>query len=201
VEAFIVVDGYAAEYLRKHKGDPSDQDYLVSLICAETNNRMLLAALKLVSHEKLGEKPDVLTGLLSHKVPQVRILSLARLATMLQSEGTPIYVDNALENPKFRDKYNAVHQICKYGDERAVMAMIKRLRNILNTRKATPYLRRSQESELTDVIGFLDRYAEDDAVKKVFDRVVEKMDILVDGEKDFVFGNFSYFATKGDLTG
>lgn len=201
MDAFIVVGGYAEEYIRKHKGDPSDQEYLVSLIDVDTDKRKLLAALKLVSHSNLNEKQDVLIALLSHKIPQVRILSLARLAAMLQCEGTPIYVEKALENAKFREKDNAVHQICKYGDERAVTAMIKRLRNILNTRKGTPYLRISQESELTDVIGFLDRYAEDSAVKKVFKRVLDKMDIFVDAEKEFVVKNFAYFENYGDVAG
>jgi hypothetical protein len=201
MEAFIVVDGYAEEYIRKHKGDPSDQEYLLSLISVETDKKMLLAALKLVSHSKLDEKQDVLIGMLSHKNPQVRVLSLSRLAATLQREGTPIYVEKALENPKFRDKHNAVHQICKYGDERAVTAMIKRLRNILNTRKGTPYLRKLQESELTDVIGFLDKYAEDGAVRKVFDRVLDKVDIFVDAEKEFVVNNFSYFANRSDVAG
>jgi len=113
MDAFIIVDGYAEEYVRKQKGDPSNQEYLLSLISIETNKNILLAALKLVSHNKLAEKHDTLVRLLSHKVPQVRVPSLARLAAMLQSEGTPIYVENALEYPKFREKHNAVHQNCR----------------------------------------------------------------------------------------
>jgi len=187
MDRFIFVDNYASDFIKKMKGDPSDQEYLASLISEETEKKMLLSALMLVSHESLINKKDTLINLLSHKIPNIRIKSLSKLAGILKADGTLIYVNDALLNSKFREKNNAVVQICRYGDESAIPAMIKRLRNILNTRKGSPYLLNNKESELTDVICFLHKHIDNnDQIKKVFKRVVEKWDIMVKEEQGFV---------------
>lgn len=195
MDRFIFVENYASDFIKKKKGDPSDQKYLASLISEITEKKMLLSALMLVSPETLTNKKDILINLLSHKIPNIRIKSLSKLAGMLQTDGTLIYVNDALLNSKFREKNNAVLQICRYGDERAVPAMIKRLRNILNTRKGSPYLLNNKESELTSVICFLHKYLDNnDQIKKVFKRVVEKWDIMVKEEQEFVMSQCAYIS-------
>lgn len=197
MDQFIFVNKYAAEYITKKKGDPSDQNYLATLIDEGTEKKMLLAALMLVNPDNIISKREILINLMSHSVPNIRIKSLSKLVGMLGTDGTQIYVDSALDNPKFREKYNAVYHLMKNGDERAIPSMIKRLRSILNTRKSTPHLRNNKESELTDVISYLHKYVHDNnAVKKVFSRVTDKWDIMVPEEQQYLVTNKAYFSEQ-----
>ncbi|MEI6175594.1 MAG: ankyrin repeat domain-containing protein [Verrucomicrobiota bacterium] len=172
--------------------NPDQLDDLVDLLSLEPAKKNLESALAVLEPPVPKELLERLAPLIAHPDIGIRTSAFRIVAGTLKDQGTNFYV-RCLEEPKFRDKSLPILRLYRYGNESAVPAVAKRLRQILATRKASPYLYHNGESELTHCLAYLHRFQERKEVRPAFQRMVEKWDILADREVYWVTDQLEFF--------
>jgi hypothetical protein len=172
--------------------NPDDLASLLELLCLDTNKKLLLAALRLISRPTTSEVVDRLKPLAAHSDADVRGHGFLTVADTLKERGLEFYIQ-CLDEPKFRDKSQPINCLLKYGDESVVPTIIKRTKQIISTRNSRPYAFHNGETELTRCLEFLHPYRERQEVQKVFQRMIEKWKMLDDPEVCWITDQLEYF--------
>jgi hypothetical protein len=133
-----------------------------------------------------------LVPLIAHSDAGIRSMAFDWVADTLKDRGTDFYI-RSLEESMFRDKSMAIYRLYRYGNESAVPAVAKRLRQILNTRKGSPYHFHNGETELTHCLDFLHRFRHRKEVLPVLQRMIEKWEILSDKEVFWITDQLEFF--------
>ncbi len=182
----------ARKHLRSVGRDPGRLEGYVDLLGLDADKKTLDAAISLLDHPLSDELIEVMIPLIAYPNEGIRCFVFSRIAITLKHKGTDFYV-RCLQEPKFRDKSQPIYRLYRYGGESAVPAVAKRLRQILNTRKASPYHYHNGETELTHCLDFLHRYRDRKEVLPVLNRMIEKWEILSDKEVYWITDQLEYF--------
>ncbi len=171
---------------------PDDLASLSELLSPHTNKKLLLAALRLINTPAPAEVIEKLKQLSSHSDADVRGYSFSTVASTLKERGLEFYIQ-CLDEPKFRDKPQSVDYLLKYGNESVISVILKRTKQIISTRNSRPYLFHNGETELTRCLDYLHSYREQKEVQKVFQKMIEKWDMLDDRETYWITDQLEYF--------
>lgn len=183
---------HAKERLENRGVDLNDPAQILPYLNPETDSRDLVAALTLIRGHEYPQALDPAKSLVFHRVPQVRSGGLTTIAAILKQDGSEYYAE-VMGHPHFREKSAVAMIIRKYGNEICVPPMIKRLRQMISTRRGTPYLTNTGESDLTFCVDYLSRYVGRSDVQGVFRRLVEKWDMLHDQEVAWITSHVAFF--------
>ncbi|MEO0454183.1 MAG: hypothetical protein AAFY98_08610, partial [Verrucomicrobiota bacterium] len=135
------------KHFKKIGADPESVSDILRLLEFDQDKKSINAALSLIGFPPPEEAITLLKALSTHSDPGIRHSAFNRVALTLKERGTSFYCD-CLTHPKFREKSEAVYRIWRHSDDTAIEAMVKRLRQIINTRKGQPYCYHNGESEL-----------------------------------------------------
>lgn len=182
----------AHKRLRTIGRNPEQMESFVDLIQLDTETKTLDAAITMLEPPVPEDLIERLVPLIAHPDVEIRCLAFDLVAVTLKDQGTDFYI-RCLEEPKFRDKSQAIYRLYRYGDESAVPAVAKRLRQILNTRKSSPHHFHNGETELTQCLDFLHRYRHRKEVTPVLQRMIEKWEILSDEEVFWITDQLEFF--------
>lgn len=171
----------ARKCFKKHGKNPDCREDVLAVLCESTEKNDLVAAFCLLPDPLPKEAVARAMELSTHTKPEVRGKAFHSVEKTLRNEGCQFYID-CLQHPAFREKWDAMWALIRYGDEATVPAMAKRTRQIINTRKGAPHLFHNGESELTKCLDFLHRYRDLQEVEKTFCRMVERWEIVDDRE-------------------
>lgn len=182
----------ARKHLRALGRKPEQMENFIDLIDLGTEKKTLDAAITLLEPPVPEEVVARLSPLIGHPDSDIRCMAFNWVAITLKDRGTDFYV-RCLEEPKFRDKFMPIYRLYRYGNEAAVPAVAKRLRQILSTRKASPYHYHNGETELTHCLDFLHRFRHRKEVPPALQRMVEKWEILSDKEIFWITDQLEFF--------
>jgi hypothetical protein len=182
----------ARKQLRKIGRNPEQIESFIDLIDLGTEKKTLDAAINLLDPPVPENLVERLSSLIAHPDAGIRCAAFDRVAITLKDRGTDFYV-RCLDEPKFRDKSMAIYRLYRHGNESAVPAVAKRLRQILNTRKGSPYHFHNGETELTHCLDFLHRFRHCKEVLPALQRMIEKWEILSDKEVSWITDQLEFF--------
>ncbi len=183
---------HAKERLENKGVDLNDPAQILPYLNPETDSRDLVSALTLIRGHEFPQALEPAKSLIFHQVPQVRSGALATVAAILKQDGSEYYAE-VMGHPQFREKSAAAMIVRKYGNEICVPPMVKRLRQMISTRRGTPYLTNTGESDLTFCIDFLSRFAGRGDVQGSFRRLVQKWEMLHQQEADWITSHVAFF--------
>lgn len=182
----------ARKHLRALGRNPEKLEDFIDFIDHGTEKKTLNAAITLLEPPVPEEVVARLSPLIMHPDSDIRCMAFSWVAITLKDRGTDFYV-RCLEEPKFRDKSMAIYRLYRYGNESAVPAVAKRLRQILSTRKGSPYHFHNGETELTRGLDFLHRFRHRKEVLPALQRMIEKWEILSDEEVFWITDQLEFF--------
>lgn len=182
----------ARKHLRTLGRNPEKLEDLIDFIDHGTEKKTLNAAITLLEPPVPEKVVARLSPLIMHPDSDIRCMAFSGVAITLKDRGTDFYV-RCLEEPKFRDKSMAIYRLYRYGNESAVPAVAKRLRQILSTRKGSPYHFHNGETELTHCLDFLHRFRNRKEVPPALQRMIEKWEVLSDEEVFWITDQLEFF--------
>lgn len=196
LEWFLFPD-HATAYLTERIPDVNDSHQLLKILeDSNSKTELILSAITLLNEPFPAGSEAALRRLLENSCSEIRLSALIRIAMILKSEGLSLYLD-CLTDKRFSDKENVTILIMKYGDERGIAAVAKRLKNRLKSRKSAPYLRNTGQSEITDMAEYLHKFCETSKdSSETLDFILLQWDRLDKAEAKWILDNLKYFQQK-----
>ncbi len=161
----------ACKRLKKLGKDPDNREDVLAVLLGSNEKKDLIPAFWLLPDPLPQEAVARAMELATHPKPEVRGMAFLAVEKTLRNKGCQFYID-CLGHPLFRDKWQAMSALIRHGDEMTVPAIVKRTRQVINTRKGVPHLFHNGESELTKCLDFLHRYRDHKEVEKTLRRTV-----------------------------